>query len=140
MIEFGPGIFGVGTAASHYFNKKPADVTPLEAAFFGSILPSPRRRYIQYCRGELSRSWERYVRRILRRMHQRGKVTDVDYEAAKAQKIVFARDFEQLSESDCKARIKEGNKAWTRAYLKRLKQAVLRAAPHQLRMYLKKKN
>ena len=38
-IEFGPRIYGIGAATRHYFGKKPADLTPLEAAFFSSILP-----------------------------------------------------------------------------------------------------
>ena len=50
-IEFGPRIYGIGTATRHYFGKKPSELTPLEAAFFSSILPSPKRRYIQYCHG-----------------------------------------------------------------------------------------
>ena len=40
-IEFGPRIYGIGAATRHYFGKKPADLTPLEAAFFSSILPHP---------------------------------------------------------------------------------------------------
>ncbi|HEY5091057.1 MAG TPA: biosynthetic peptidoglycan transglycosylase, partial [Polyangia bacterium] len=43
-IEFGPRIYGIGAATRHYFGKKPADLNPLEAAFFSSILPSPKRR------------------------------------------------------------------------------------------------
>jgi len=35
---------GVGEAARHYFGKTPAELRPLEAAFFSSILPSPKRR------------------------------------------------------------------------------------------------
>ena len=50
-IEFGPRIYGIGAATRHYFGKTPADLTPLEAAFFSSILPSPKRRYVQYCHG-----------------------------------------------------------------------------------------
>ena len=33
--------------------RTPSDLTPLEGAFFSSILPSPKRRYIQYCHGQL---------------------------------------------------------------------------------------
>jgi len=34
------------------------------AAFFSSILPSPKRRYVHYCHGSLSPAWEKYLRRI----------------------------------------------------------------------------
>jgi hypothetical protein len=55
-IEFGPRIYGIGAATRHYFGKKPSELTPLEAAFFSSILPSPKRRYVQYCHGTPARS------------------------------------------------------------------------------------
>ena len=40
-IEFGPRIYGIGAATRHYFGKKPSELTPLEAAFFSSIMPKP---------------------------------------------------------------------------------------------------
>ena len=68
-IEFGPYIYGIGRATRHYFGKPPKDLTPREAAFFSSILPSPKRRYIQYCKGAADEDWEKYVDRIVRRVH-----------------------------------------------------------------------
>ena len=60
-IEFGPRLYGIGAAARHYFGKSAADLTPLEAAFFSSILPSPKRRYVHYCHGTLSPQWQKYL-------------------------------------------------------------------------------
>ena len=57
-IEFGPRIYGIGAATRHYFGKRPSELTPLEAAFFSSILPSPKRRYVQYCHGAPAAQWE----------------------------------------------------------------------------------
>ncbi|MCK5796403.1 MAG: transglycosylase domain-containing protein [Deltaproteobacteria bacterium] len=136
VIEFGPGIFGIGRAAQHYFAKPALDITPLEAAFFASILPSPRRRYVQYCHGSLSERWDRYVRRILHHMFVKGRVTKEEMEAAEKQQIIFNRDLAALSERDCKKEIKTLRKAWREAYLQRLKDAVLRAAPHQVDLYV----
>jgi hypothetical protein len=135
VIEFGPGIFGVGRAAQHYFGKSAAEITPLEAAFFATILPSPTRRYVQYCRGQLSDSWDRYVRRVLRRMHQKKRVTKEEFEAAEKEQIVFNRDLTTLSERDCRKQVKDTRKAWREAYVKRLEAAVRRAAPHQLELH-----
>ncbi|MBW2732863.1 MAG: transglycosylase domain-containing protein [Deltaproteobacteria bacterium] len=136
VIEFGPGIYGIGQAARHYFGKTATEITPLEAAFFATILPSPRRRYVHYCRGaELGERWDRYVRRVLRRMHSRQRITDEDLEAAKEQKILFARP-EDFDEKACLKTVKDLGKAWRDAYYSRLKAAVKRAAPHQLRLYL----
>ena len=100
-IEFGPRIYGIGRATEHYFGKRPSELTPLEAAFFSSILPSPKRRYIQYCHGTPLPPWDRYVRRILAKVHERGRITDEDYAAAQTQKLVFDRSSSGLSERQC---------------------------------------
>src|SRR5260370_25902795 len=82
VIEFGPGIYGIGRATHHYFGKAPKDIGPREAAFFSSILPNPKRRYVHYCHGKLSENWELYLHRILRRMHRRDRLTDAELDAA----------------------------------------------------------
>ena len=86
-IEFGPRIYGIGAAARHYFGKHPSELTPLQAAFFSSILPSPKRRYIQYCHGQLFPPWDKYVRRILTRVYERGRLTEEEYNLAAAQPL-----------------------------------------------------
>jgi transglycosylase-like protein len=100
-IEFGPRIYGIGAAARHYFGKRPADLNPLEAAFFSSILPSPKRRYVQYCHGSLTPQWDRYVRRILAKVHERGRITDDEYAAWNAQPFVFDRREASFTEKQC---------------------------------------
>jgi hypothetical protein len=100
-IEFGPRIYGIGAAARHYFGKRPADLTPLESAFFSSILPSPKRRYVQYCHGALTPQWDRYVHKILTTVHARGHITDDEYAAFSAQPFVFDRQEASFSEKQC---------------------------------------
>jgi len=100
-IEFGPRIYGIGRAARHYFGKPASELTPLEAAFFSSILPSPKRRYIQYCHGAPLPPWDRYVHRILAKVHERGRITDEDYATAQAQKLVFDRSEAGMNERQC---------------------------------------
>ncbi len=100
-IEFGPRIYGIGAAARHYFGKRPAELTPLEAAFFSSILPSPKRRYVQYCHGSLSPQWDRYVRRILGKVHERGRITDDELAAYSEQPFVFDRREASFTEKQC---------------------------------------
>lgn len=43
VAEFGPNIFGVGAAAEAYWHKKPANLTPYEAALLAAVLPNPKR-------------------------------------------------------------------------------------------------
>jgi hypothetical protein len=107
VIEFGPGIYGIGRAARHYFGKSAHDLEPQEAAWFSSILPNPKRRYVQYCHanGLPDAKWDAYVKRIMKRMHERGRLTDEQYAAALATPLRFSR-VEAMPERECLALVK----------------------------------
>jgi hypothetical protein len=100
-IEFGPRIYGIGAATRHYFGKHPSELTPLEAAFFSSILPSPKRRYIQYCHGAPLAQWDKYIRRILAKAHERGRVSPEEYQVYATQPLVFDRKEATFTEKQC---------------------------------------
>jgi hypothetical protein len=106
-IEFGPRVYGIGAAARHYFGKQPAELTPLQAAFFSSILPSPKRRYVQYCHGQPTPGWDRYVRRILTRVYERGRLTEEEYNLAVTEPLVFDTTTRTMSEAECMAWVKK---------------------------------
>ena len=100
-IEFGPRLYGIGPAARHYFGKNASDLSPIEAAFFSSILPSPKRRYVQYCHGSLSPQWERYVHKILNKMHERGRLNEDEFTTATASTLVFDKSEMTMTEKQC---------------------------------------
>ena len=106
-IEFGPRLYGIGPAARLYFGKEASELGPLEAAFFASILPSPKRRYIQYCHGQLFPPWDKYVRRIMAKVHERGRLTDDEYALANTQPLVFDPAGRGGTEADCLAWVKK---------------------------------
>jgi hypothetical protein len=91
-IEYGPGLYGIGPAAGVYFNKHPIDITPVEAAFFASILPAPSRRFAQFCKDRLSNASENKVARILGYMFERDRLTAEEYTLAQATPLTFATD------------------------------------------------
>jgi membrane peptidoglycan carboxypeptidase len=74
---------------------------PAEAAFFSSILPSPKKRYVQYCHGSLTAQWERYVRRILSKMHERGRLNEDDFATAMASVLTFDKSEMTMTEKQC---------------------------------------
>lgn len=43
IAEWGPGIYGIGSAARYYFQKSPSELTAKEGAFLAMLLPSPIR-------------------------------------------------------------------------------------------------
>jgi membrane peptidoglycan carboxypeptidase len=100
VIEFGPGIYGIGPAARHYFGKSAKDLGPTESAFFSSILPSPKARYLQYCKGELTRWADAKIQRILKLERDRGLLTDDELAAALKTPLAFDRT-EALPEAEC---------------------------------------
>jgi len=109
VIEYGPGLYGIGPASWHYFSKAPKDLNPVEAAFFSSILPSPKERYKQYCGGTLTKWTEGKISRILGIMRKRDRLTEEEYEAAKVTPLLFAKDLTE-SEDDCMKRVKKAIK------------------------------
>lgn len=42
VVEFGPGVYGVGAASRHYFGHSAAGLSADEAAALAAVLPSPR--------------------------------------------------------------------------------------------------
>jgi len=109
VIEYGPGLYGIGPAAYHFFGKKAKDLTPVEAAFFSTILPSPKERYKQYCAGTLTKWTTGKIERILQIMLKRDRLTQSEYDAAIATPLTFSKDGME-SEEDCMKRVKKAIK------------------------------
>jgi hypothetical protein len=109
-IEYGPGLYGIGPATRHFFGKAAKDLTPREAAFFSTILPSPKARYKQYCEGTLTRWTDDKINRILKLMLDRDRLTEEEYQSALATPLVFVRDQTSESVEDCVKRVKKAIK------------------------------
>ena len=64
VVEFGPGIYGVGRAAQVYFGKPAAYLSETEAALLAASLPRPK----SWHPGSRSSAYQRYVTSIRSRM------------------------------------------------------------------------
>jgi hypothetical protein len=82
IVEFGPGIYGITHAASHFFDKKPADLNLLEAAYLAEVLPSPKVRYRYFCTGQLTPNFKDMVGGLLRRMLALQRINSEQYSQA----------------------------------------------------------
>jgi membrane peptidoglycan carboxypeptidase len=100
VIEYGPGLYGIGPATKHFFGKEPKDLNPVEAAFFSTILPSPKERYKQYCAGTLTKWTTDKINRILGIMLKRDRLTQEEYDKAIATPLVFAEKGDE-TEQEC---------------------------------------
>lgn len=99
-VEFGPGIYGVGHAADHYFGKTPLELTSMESAFLATLLPRPISRHEAWCSGSLSPKYENYVRRVHIRMLKARRISREEYDRGKEKGIVFSRA-DWLGEAEC---------------------------------------
>ncbi|HET6438345.1 MAG TPA: biosynthetic peptidoglycan transglycosylase, partial [Anaeromyxobacter sp.] len=91
VAEWGPGVYGIGQAARHWFGKDARELSPREAAFLATVLPSPVRYHQMWERGGPSEAWSARVDELLRTMNDQGNLTDEELAAALAEPTVFAR-------------------------------------------------
>jgi hypothetical protein len=91
-IEYGPGLYGIKPASFQYFGKPPAELNPVEAAFFSSILPAPKRRFKQFCKDELTGWTVKKIQRILELMEKRGRLTPEELSQALVTPLIFQPD------------------------------------------------
>jgi membrane peptidoglycan carboxypeptidase len=90
VAQWGPGVFGLGPAAHHWFGKDARTLSPREAAFLATVLPGPVRYHGMWARGAPSGAWEQRVDELLRTMHAQGNLSDEELETALGEQIVFA--------------------------------------------------
>ena len=43
VVEFGPGIYGVGQASQTFFNKTPGKLNRIDASLLAAVLPNPKK-------------------------------------------------------------------------------------------------
>ena len=89
IVEWGPGVWGLGPAARHWFGKDARELTPMEAAFLASIIPNPARYHFMHDRGAMSETWRRRVEDVLLKMTEQGVLGDEDLFRALAEPVVF---------------------------------------------------
>jgi len=82
MAEFGPGVYGVREASSHYFNEGPGQLTSRQSAFLAMLLPSPRRYHSYFQRKRMSPWASGRVNRILQIMNRMGFIDQGTYASA----------------------------------------------------------
>lgn len=90
VIEWGPGIWGIGAAARHYFGKAPAALTLLESAYLVSVIPAPSRHHAHWEAGAVPRAFEQRVKRLVREMQRRGLVEAFEADVAAEQTLRLA--------------------------------------------------
>ena len=82
IIEWGPGVYGIGEASKFYFNKKPSQLTLNESIFLAKIIPQPLGFMNRFDdQGNLKENFQRKALNTVDRMARRGAL-DVESEGS----------------------------------------------------------
>jgi membrane peptidoglycan carboxypeptidase len=86
-------MWGIGPAARHWFGKNARELTPKEAAFLASIIPSPVRYHAMFAKGAASEAWDARVNGLLLKMAAQGALSDDQVAEALQARLVFAAGY-----------------------------------------------
>jgi len=88
VIEYAPGVYGIGPAAHHYFAKRPSDLSLGQALYIASILPNPEHQHFD-ADGKVSAAWTSYLQRLMRIAKKIGQITDEQLATGLAEQVAF---------------------------------------------------
>jgi monofunctional glycosyltransferase len=76
VVEFDKGVYGVKQAASHYFDKRPSELTLAESAWLAFLLPNPRKYSASFHRDQLSPFALKQMLEIIDRLARYKKISE----------------------------------------------------------------
>jgi monofunctional biosynthetic peptidoglycan transglycosylase len=89
VVEFGPGLYGIGPASAHYFHKTPSELNAKEGAFLAMLLPSPKKYSVSFRQKALTPYANSTVRSILQKLLATGRITEPAYQELVAAPLSF---------------------------------------------------
>ncbi len=92
IIEWGPGLYGLGEASRHYFGVNPRNLGVQQAVFLATIIPNPVRYHAMYERGRLTPAWQHKVRNLIRKLESNGIIDSTQAFQAEFTPMKFRRD------------------------------------------------
>jgi hypothetical protein len=90
VVEFGPGIYGIRSAAQHYFNSHPGELSLAQAMYLASILPNPKAKHFAPD-GTLKPRWAKHLGYLMRVAHKIKRIGDDELEAGSNEKLMFGQ-------------------------------------------------
>ncbi len=90
VAEWGPGIHGIGEAARHWFGKDARALSPREAAFLATVLPSPSRAGALLAGRGMPDAWRERIDGLLLKMRAAGQLDDDQLREALRSPLAFA--------------------------------------------------
>jgi hypothetical protein len=88
VIEFAPGVYGIGPAAAHYFRSLPKDLSLAQSLYLTSILPNPKNTHFGRD-GLLHETWAAYLRHLMDIAYKIHRIDDRDLAEGRAEIVRF---------------------------------------------------
>jgi len=88
VIEYGPGIYGIGQAARYYFAKRASELSLGQALYIASILPNPEHQHFDPD-GKVSVAWTRYLQRLMHIAKKIGRINEEQLATGLAEQVAF---------------------------------------------------
>jgi hypothetical protein len=89
VVEFGPGIYGIGPAARFFFGREPRELSTLQALYLATLLPAPVPRFAIFQRGAPGADTLARLRGLARAMAANRLMEPADAEAAQGETFTF---------------------------------------------------
>jgi penicillin-binding protein 1A len=90
VVEFGPGIYGIRSAAMHYFNSHPGELSLGQAMYLASILPNPKANHF-LPNGALKPRWAKHLQYLMRVARKINRIGDDELEAGMKEQLMFGQ-------------------------------------------------
>jgi membrane peptidoglycan carboxypeptidase len=89
VIEFGPAVYGITSAAEYYFARTPAELDLAECLFLSSLLPAPLRYSAMHVGEQPPDGWMHALRSLMEVQRKRGLITDAELSEGQSEQILF---------------------------------------------------
>jgi hypothetical protein len=99
VIEFAPGVYGVGPAAQYYFNTTAGRLSLGQALYLASILPNPKQQHFAPD-GEVSTGWMNYLRKLMYIGHKRRRISEQELADGLLEQVTFGVPYSPRSITD----------------------------------------
>ena len=97
VIEWGPGVYGIGEAARHYFGIDARQLSAKQAVFLATLIPNPVKYSVYFRKGATSPNWNAHMAHLIEKLHQRGDLDDAQFASALAAPVAFRRQVDPAS-------------------------------------------
>jgi hypothetical protein len=89
VIEFGPAVYGITSAAEYYFGRSPSELNLAESLFLASLLPAPLSLGAMRDAEHASEGWMRTLHNLMQIEAKRGMITESQLTEAQDEPVVF---------------------------------------------------